>query len=482
MTEEAFKRLLHDNAILKLPLQAIGGLVIDRYRYQACIERGIEPEIEEITPTDEMDCVIRIHYPADYHGTDKGLLACVAVQFWEEISEEVAANRGDRIKQGLQLKVAGGESLKHRDSRAEAGALVGVSGRLVGKALELKGNAPKLFDRVYQHELKFSEAYNEYKRQGSPKDDIADDFNRLQKRIQKLSKDCEESYPETATAAKDLETSLMQEYKARRGRKGVGKHEQAKRKESPTKANAHPNKGEGRFSDAKEPLQETPDGSQPETGNRKDSEPSASWQNEPNGVAVASQPEHSNEEEGIGTANKADEDAVGEVCPEPDADSSDQVSQKTQPAGLTDKVPTDNSIVAAGNQGESVDSTHRANANSDDQEADSGSPGSDGDKVGDAGDAEDTNRQADSDAPGDAIGESNQIPVPAVAQGGHQATAKSDASSGIKTPLCVAPESRGAPRRVQTPPKSVGGESAAPGNFSPQDSLFFELMHEVEEG
>jgi len=166
MSEDELKKLRADilEVGLKEPIMLFEGKILDgRNRYRACQDLGVEPTFEEFAGTadEALDYVLAKNVQRrQLSGSQR---AIVALRFLDQISEEVAQQRVQKIKDTVAAKKEMGEllpsspkeSLKATDI---AGLVVGVSGRYVADAKLVQEKAPELIDDVFANRIPLSRA------------------------------------------------------------------------------------------------------------------------------------------------------------------------------------------------------------------------------------------------------------------------------------------------------------------------------------
>ncbi|MBT3381167.1 MAG: ParB N-terminal domain-containing protein [Lentisphaerae bacterium] len=164
MSEDELKKLRADilEVGLKEPIMLFEGKILDgRNRYRACQDLGVEPTFEEFdgTADEALDYVLAKNVQRrQLSGSQR---AIVALRFLDQISDEVAQQRVQKIRDTVAAKKEMGELLPSSPKKSLkatdiAGLVVGVSGRYVADAKLVQEKAPELVDQVFSGELPLS--------------------------------------------------------------------------------------------------------------------------------------------------------------------------------------------------------------------------------------------------------------------------------------------------------------------------------------
>jgi len=165
MSEAELRKLRADilEVGLKEPIMLFEGKILDgRNRYQACRDLDIQPTLEEFHGTEEEALDYVLAKNVQRRQLTASQKAIVALRCLEQIKDDVAQRRVERIKETIAAKKEMGELLpsspKNLKSTDIAGMIVGVSGRYVADALLLQQKAPELLDDVFANRIPLSRA------------------------------------------------------------------------------------------------------------------------------------------------------------------------------------------------------------------------------------------------------------------------------------------------------------------------------------
>lgn len=136
------------------PIVLLGGKVLDgRNRLRACKLAGVEPDFTNYVGTDPLADVVSWNLHRRQMSTSQRAALAVSLKpmFEKQAKERMRAAGGDHGNQHTGGKSAGKANLPEPpkgQSRDQAAAAVGVSGRLVGYAEKVKREAPEMFEAI----------------------------------------------------------------------------------------------------------------------------------------------------------------------------------------------------------------------------------------------------------------------------------------------------------------------------------------------
>lgn len=167
MPVEQFEQLVEDVRAHGLldPIVLHDGQVLDgRHRQRACEQASIEPRYIEFEGTSPADFVLSKNLARRHLSSSQR--AALAVAFLPAIEAEAKTRQGnagmprDACRPSVPIGTDGPPLRRGDGSRAaqQAGDLVGVSGRLIGRAKRVARDAPDAFARVKAGELSLDEA------------------------------------------------------------------------------------------------------------------------------------------------------------------------------------------------------------------------------------------------------------------------------------------------------------------------------------
>lgn len=179
MDEAEFAALVDDireNGQIE-PITLYEGKILDgRHRARACAKLGITPKFKEYDGDKPASFVVSLNVKRRH--LEKSVLAVIALEFLPHFKAEGEQRKHEGQVRGGEARgsqLAGTNThklLEPRDTiraRDEAGAMVGVSGELVGVAERVRRDRPDLYAEVKRGERTITSAANEIRKEAADK-------------------------------------------------------------------------------------------------------------------------------------------------------------------------------------------------------------------------------------------------------------------------------------------------------------------------